>query len=398
MKINIISSLYPPLIFGGAEISVKRVAEKLADKGHMVSVISTSPNRKRYREEINGVSIHRINPMNIYPMYTSPEQPMIIKPVYYILDIWNPYSYKIIKNILKKEQPDIVHINNFRGISLSAFSAAKSLKLPVVFTAHDYSLICLRGTLLNTSGMICTNPIRLCNAYAAIQRFIISNNMPDLVIAPSQFMIDKLKEADLFGSVRTMKHPLGIELEYYGAKKDYDIIDILYVGGLRKHKGVQVLINAFKNIQSKHIMLHICGKGENEDEFKIIAGSDKRIIFHGFVPDNELIDLYIKANILVVPSIWYDNSPTVIYESLMAGTPVIGSRIGGIAELIEDGHNGYLFESGNADELEKILENLVKDIPQLKRLEEGAIESVKKYSMEHHIMKLERVYDEIRGI
>lgn len=82
----------------------------------------------------------------------------------------------------------------------------------------------------------------------------------------------------------------------------------------------------------------------------------------------------------------------VIYESLMNRTPVIGSRIGGFPELVEDGYNGYLFEAGNMDKLKSILENLIKNPSELKRLEEGAFESVNKYSMDRYIKKLEKMY------
>ena len=167
---------------------------------------------------------------------------------------------------------------------------------------------------------------------------------------------------------------------------------MLYVGQVSKHKGVHILINAFQQLKYKNILLHIVGKGADVDEFKNIAESDSRIIFHGFVPDEVLMQLYQKSNLLVVPSIWYDNSPTVIYESFMNGTPVIGSRIGGIPELIETGKNGFLFEPGNVDELKAILENLIRTPAELISLEEGALESVKKYNMEEHIRELEEIY------
>ena len=189
-----------------------------------------------------------------------------------------------------------------------------------------------------------------------------------------------------------MKIPLGIELNKNKPQKTYDTINFLYVGTLSKYKGVHVLINAFKKLEFDNIKLHIIGKGKYKDELKKIASSDQRIIFHGFVPDEELMRLYQKANITVVPSIWYDNSPVVIYESLMNGTPVLGSRIGGIPELVEDGYNGFLFEAGNADELKKVLENLIENPSKLKRLEEGAFESVKKYDMDEHIRNLEELY------
>ena len=394
MKICFISNLYPPSVIGGAEISVKRAADGLVKRGHEVFVITTSVNGKGSIEEVNGVKVYRINPLNLYAMYNHQNHPEMLKPIWHTIDLWNPHSYVVVKNILKKEMPDVVHVNNFKGLSLSVFSAAKRLNLPLVFTAHDYSLICPRANLLNGSGKICTVPSRLCKVYVKIQKYLV-NNKPDVITAPSQFVIGKLKETGLFEDVKTMKLPLGIELGDKKAEKDYDMIDVLYVGGLSRHKGVHILISAFKEIGSENIRLHIIGKGRDEDEFKRMAASDQRIIFHGFVPDEELITLYRKANVSVVPSIWYDNSPMVIYESLTNGTPVIGSSMGGIPELIEKGYNGFLFETGNVEELKAILENLIEHPSELKRLEEGAFESVKKYDMDEHIRKLEELYKSV---
>lgn len=369
------------------------MAEGLVKKGHNVFVITTSRRRKSSIEDINSVKVYRISPLNLYTLYNHQSQSELLKLIWHVIDLWNPHSYGVVKSILRKERPDIVHINNFKGLSLSVFSAAKRLNLPLIFTAHDYSLICPRANLLNGSGIICNNPSELCKLYIKIQKFIV-NNKPTFVTAPSQFVIDKLQEAGYFNGVKTMKLPLGIELCDKKAEKDYNIIDILYVGGLSRHKGVHVLINAFKKLEYENVRLHIVGKGKDEDRFTKMAGSDQRIIFHGFVPDKELMPLYQKANVTVVPSIWYDNSPMVIYESLMNGTPVIGSRTGGILGLIEEDYNGFLFEAGNVDELKEILETLLGDTPELKRLEVGAFESVKKYNMNEHLRKLEKLYKE----
>jgi len=333
--------------------------------------------------------------MNIYQLYNSPEQPAMISPFFFIYDLWNPYSYVIVKKILKSEKADVVHINNFRGLSISIFSAVNSLKIPLIFTIHDYSMVCLMSTLLNSSENICTNPTRLCKIYVKIQKLIVDNK-PGMVTAPSQFIIDKLKETGLFKGTKTLKFPLGIELKSIKTAKEYNIINVLYVGGLSWHKGVHILINAFNSLDYKNIRLHIIGKGKNEDEIRKLTSSDKRIIYHGFVLDKDLKGLYQKANVTVVPSIWYDNSPMVIYESLMHGSPVIGSRIGGIPELVEEGYNGFLFEAGNVGELKKIFENILHDTPQLQRLEEGAYESSKKYDINEHIRNLEKIYRDIQ--
>ena len=99
----------------------------------------------------------------------------------------------------------------------------------------------------------------------------------------------------------------------------------------------------------------------------------------------------------MVPSIWYDIAHGVICESFNYGIPVIGSRIGGIPELIEDGYNGYLFEAGNEQELKNALDRLINNPQELKRLETGAFESRKKYDIEDHINHLETLFKELTG-
>ena len=91
---------------------------------------------------MDGIKVFRIKPLNLYPMYFHQEKPGIMKPFWHLMDLWNLSSYGAVKDILKKEKPDIVHIHNFKGLSLSVFSASKDLNIPVVFTAHDCSLIC----------------------------------------------------------------------------------------------------------------------------------------------------------------------------------------------------------------------------------------------------------------
>ncbi|MDY6965094.1 MAG: glycosyltransferase family 4 protein [Halobacteriota archaeon] len=391
MKICVICTLYPPLASGGAARVAQLTAEGLVVRGHEVLVISTGPKRREGIEEIGGVKVYRIRPLNIYPKYEAQNQPEILKPIWHTIDLWNPHSYFAVKNILEKESPDVVHLHNFKSLSLSVFGAVKSLNLPLIFTAHDFSLICIRANLLKGSGNICDSPSRLCKVYVGIQKFIVDSK-PDLVTAPSQFAIDKLKANGLFKDVKMLKLPNAIELKDEEVEKKYKTIDIMYAGELGRHKGVQILIKAFKELESENAILHILGNGRDEAEFREIAGSDERIVFHGFKVGKELIDIYKKANIMVVPSLCYDNSPMVICEAFRSGIPVVGSNIGGIPELIEDGYNGFLFEAGDVKGLKGILKNLIKDPTRLEELSKNAQSSVEKYGMQDHLKRLEEAY------
>ena len=399
MKVCHISTFYPPLIFGGAEIYVSRVTQKLVEQGFEVVVITTDSkvSLKPKIEEKNGVKIYRIHPLNIYALYNTLDKPQLAKPIWYGIDLLNLHSYKVIKDILRSEDPDIVHIHNFKGFSLS-FNAVKSLNLPLVFTVHDYFIECLKENLFRGSCTLCQNPPIICRLYSKIQIYL-KDDKPDIVTSPSQFVIDKLKKDGFFKRIETMKLPLGIEpLEDEKIEKDYKTIDILFVGRLNKCKGLDILINAFNKLKHNNIKLHIVGEGQNKEESKKNAASNPNITFYGFVPEPELIELYKKANIVVIPSIWYEVFGIVIIESFKYKTPVIGSDIGGISELIENGQNGLLFEAGNVDELKKALDSLIENPLELKRLSDNTFKYVNRYSMDEHMKELNKLYEKVLGV
>ena len=394
MKICFISNLYPPYQVGGAEVYVKTIAEELAKKGNEIIVITTSPSNKDYAEKINGVKILRIAIPNIYPMYVHTKSNIILKPVWHLIDIWNPFAYLKIRKILKNEKPDIVHIHNYKGFSLSVFDAVNSLKIPFLFTLHDYSLICPKANLLNRKEEICNNPSIFCKFYRILQRRLL-NDKVKFVLAPSQFVLDFLHKESFFKNSRRVKLPLGIKIKKKKIKKDYNIIDILFVGNVSKHKGVHILIKAFKKIKEKNVRLHIVGKGKDLEYFKKLAGNDKRIKFYGFVDKKTLDKLYEKANIVVVPSIWYDNSPVVIYEAFQNGCIVIGSRIGGIPELIKKGFNGYIIEPNRDYLLKEWLKRTISNRKKLQKMSSNSLKSVHQYGLSKHIAELIRLYKSI---
>lgn len=397
MKICIIAGLYKKHIVGGGEIYVQKIAEKLSNNNEVV-IITTSPDAslKPTFEMDGNIKVYTFRPLlSIYGVSSVESLSKILQAIIStIVDIWNPHSYMVIKDILKKERPDVIHTNNIGHVSTSTFSAIKSVKIPCIHTCHSYQLLSIWPSLFNyRKREIIENFNIFDRSYIGIKRYLTKS--VDTVTAPSKFVLDIHLKYGFFRDAEHIVLPLGIELDdIERVEKNYETIDILYVGRLVSTKGVQILINAFKHLRYENVRLHILGKGPDAEEFKKIARSDQRIKFYGFVPDDELVQLYQKANVVVVPSIWYDNSPVVIYESFKHGTPVIGSKIGGVPELVEDGYNGFLFEAVNVNELKEILENLVRNPYELKRLEGGAFESVKKYAMDKHILRLEELFEE----
>ncbi|MEM4589438.1 MAG: glycosyltransferase, partial [Thermoplasmata archaeon] len=266
MKIAYITNLYPPSIIGGAEIVVEKITKELAKEHEVIVITNNSKNEEKIKSNIKFYKIKT----NIYPVKDQLTKPTILKPLWHILDLLNIKSYLRIKEILKKEKPDIVHIHNYKGLSPLSFKAAKDLKIPTIFTAHDYSTICIRANLLNGKGEICKNPRIPCRAYNRIQKFFIQNK-PDIVIAPSNFVLKKLQSAGLFKNVKKMVLPNPIEAKKESVNKNYDTIDILFVGSLSKHKGPDTLIKSFKKVKRDNLRLHIVGRGPCFEKLEKIA-------------------------------------------------------------------------------------------------------------------------------
>lgn len=394
MKICFLSNLYPPNVLGGAEIVVEKMAKSMIERGHEVIVITTSPDEEEHILEEDSVKIFQLNTTKLYPTYKQTEPQGVKKPLWHLFDLWNGATLSAVKDILVRESVDIVHINNFKGLSLSCFKAGKDLNIPVVYESHDFSFICPRANLIRGNNSLCEKRNFICNEYVNIQRRLLDDNV-DLLISPSQFMIDKFHDNNFFNNVRCVKIPLGVEYSSNKTIKDYETIDITYIGTLGKHKGVHTLITAFKDIDNENIKLHIIGKGYDEDEFKQLAMDDDRIVFHGFVDNKDILKFYEQTNVLVIPSICYDNSPLVIYESFSTGTPVIGSDIGGIPELVMEDYNGFLFESNNPESLKKKLVKVIKNKELLKKLEDNAFNSLPDNSMETMIGQIISEYTKL---
>lgn len=361
MRIVLISNLYPPEIIGGAEKHVAGDAKNLVDKGHDVSVITTSQEGRTNKfiyENVDEIDIYRFKPLNMYSPYEHPESATWKKPIQHTVDLWNPQIYWMLKSQLQDLNPDILHIHNYGGLSKSVFSVAGQMDAPVVHTLHDYGALHIKPDLFIDGEIV--EPGLLMKLYQKYNDWIIDRNV-DKILAPSEFVINKHESAGMFADTPTERLPLGIES--VDTSKTHDIESknngcrLLFAGQLTYAKGPDIAIEAVKQLDFKDISLHILGKGPQKDTLEKMANNDNRIKLHGFVPEAELERQYVRADYTVVPSRWYDNSPMVIYESFQRNTPVIGAEIGGIPELIQEGETGFLFTPDVPEELA----NLIKD-------------------------------------
>jgi glycosyltransferase involved in cell wall biosynthesis len=400
MKIARIISAYAPYTFGGADIYAQKISESVAKKGNPTVVITISPERGYEKEQDakNNTVIYRFHPFNISTVHRIGRKPLFHQGLWSLFDVYSPYSFHMIRSILKREKPDLVHIHTPIDVTLAAVDAAKSLHLPIVYTLHDYFLLCRRVVLLHGSGAICTreNVNPLCKAYRSFCRFVVNAKI-DQVIAPSEFVLNKHKEEGFFASNKCAVLPHGIDLEKQPMqKRAWDkgrALSIIYSGGLTRHKGVHVLIDAVQGLPQASFKLHLVGSGVFETELRNHAAGNPSIIFHGRCDNSRITYFYRDADVAVVPSIWYDVRPNVIPEAFRSGVPVIGSAIGGIPELIRHGVTGYLVKPGDVDELRELLAALIRDPGRLVPLSENVLKFVQQFEMNAYIDRLIRVYE-----
>lgn len=310
--------------------------------------------------------------------------------------------------LLEEFKPDVIHMNNVhRQLTLSILDAPylKKHHVPVVYTAHDYILLCPAYTMVNGRGEVCDACLdrhfshatknvcvkgsRAKSALATMEAEFLklhhSYDKIDLIIAPSQFMKNKLDEGGFAGKTVAMQNFLTDSQMAMGARvaNTHKFEDtqagarpyFLFFGRLSKEKGILTLVKAFlqaaglaqgsANAQSDDQdvqvlpdvwYLHIVGDGPERGAIEQLIASAgpqaaSRIHLLGYKSGEDLQREVGNARFTVLSSEWRENMPYSGLESLAAQTPIIGARIGGIPELVEEGKTGFTFESGNAVDL-----------------------------------------------
>lgn len=307
-----------------------------------------------------------------------------------------------LEKLLDEVPIDIAHVHNISyQLTPSIFSVLKKRNIPIVFTLHDYQLICPNYKLY-TEGSPCERcfvhkywnaVIHKCvqssfsaSSLAATEMFLHKNvlhsyDAVDRFIAPSRFMKDIVTRWGI-ASDRVVHIPHGIDTKAMAQKKRGDYV--LYAGRLEKEKGV---LTAIRASQQSHVRLRIVGSGAQEKELKNVCATENitSVEFLGQQSPERVRELMHEAAASVVPSEWYENAPMVIYEALASSTTIVGSRIGGIPELITEGKNGLLCTPGDASEFAQAF---------VRVMEQPLDNSVDfQYTSKLHIDSIEALYD-----
>ncbi len=397
MRIGIISNLYPPNERGGAELVANRVAHALSARGHEVSILTSKPfsGWKSFSprcEEKHLERVYRFAPFNVYGIHGKTPTFFPVKLLWHMIDLLSPFSKSILHWWIVQEQPDVLITHNLKGIGLSLSRHIQEESIFHIRTLHDLQLSVPSGLLIWGEEDSFLNRSFLRDWYERAVTWAIGK--PNLMISPSKFLIDAYHERGMFLDVPFKLLPNPAPSHF---KTDYierapsnrgtpGPIKLLFAGQLESHKGILFLLEVLKKF-SVPFELHIAGDGSLRSLIEERCRQDKRLTYHGFVAFAQLTHLIAIADTCIVPSLCYENSPTIIYESFSIGVPVIASNIGGIPELISEGENGFLFEPGNIESCLAALNQIVKT-----RIDPDIIRtSAEKYSLKKYVDQIESV-------
>lgn len=400
MKILILNMFYYPNLVGGAEHSVKLLAEHLAAKGHKVSVLTMdgiSASDLYKAEKINGVSIYRAYDKNIYQRRILNNKANIIDKLWNGIHLlWNPKMNKIVKKIIDFTTPDIIHTNNLASMSCQVWKYASKKGYPVVHTLRDYCLMdwttVLEGS--NTS---------LVKIYRLYQR-ALSNKMRGTVTAPSQFVLSVFLKNGFFKNCGHKCVPNSIAIDQ--KKLDRCIqekrsrtnneVCFLYAGLLSENKGIKNLIQAFSKCRCKNISLCICGEGALFEWVKKVAQEDQRIQVMGKLSMEALSKEYERADILIVPSLWAEPFGRIVIEAAQYAVPTIGSDRGGILETITKLQYGICYSGDSVEELKLLIEKY-SERENVRKLIKLAPKHLDLYDISKQIESFENIYNKLQN-
>ena len=408
MKIAIISNLYSPFVRGGAEVIAQLEAEGLKSAWQHVFVISTRPRNIKIHgksaikpahatvshDEINEISIWRFSPINIFYYLNDFKYPSFVRLLWHLIDTFNIFSYWTVKKILLKQKPDVVITHNIMGIGFLLPRLFSKLNIKHVHTLHDVQLVTPSGLIIKDKENSLEQIFFKAIGYVKVMRWLMGS--PDIIISPSKFLLDFYKRSKFFPKSKKVVLPNPIKNLLNITKQSSYNLELVYLGQVNKAKGILDLITNFKKSKQKHIRLHIVGVGADMAKAKRLAGKDKRIVWHGWLPSAQLVPLLAKMDVLVVPSLCYENSPAVIYESLSLGIPVLASDIGGVAELIQEGSNGWIFPAGDFEAMNKKINSIYKQRDKLSTLAPNCRQSVSKHHIDKYSKKILDLIDEIK--
>lgn len=419
MKILLTTHQFFPQHAAGTEVLTLSVAKELISRGHEVRVLTGHPGSSDMQEvercdqyDFDGICVYRFHHAYV---------PMAGQTSMIEIGYDNRAAAEYFDKILERFNPDIVHFFHLNRLGTGLIKSAVRAKIPAFMTPTDFWSICPTGQLVLGNGKLCSGPsvyagncvkhighstnkslggsvvkllptvavdflVRLTEAQllppypqrievkaigSRLKTNVMRLNQLKKIISPNSFMTDKLIQHGVLPQL-IVQSTYGIDVPKTAARKPRQPplkpFRVGFIGTLAKHKGCHLLINAFKALPLGKALLKIYGSVEDfpyySNNLKMLAENRDDINFCGTFNNSKIAEVLADLDVLVVPSLWYENTPLVIYSAQAANCPVIASNFPSISEVVCNQVNGLLFEAGNVNELTNQLLSLI-DAPNL---------------------------------
>lgn len=332
----------------------------------------------------------------------------------------NREAYTKLKKLIKQEHPDVIYTLIPGELSADIFKAAKEEKLPIILRISDFRLLCGCNVLLRENAVCeecihgkytsmikhrCVKGSLALSILRAVSltyaRWRKRYDCVDAIITPTAFTKEKFVESGYFQREKVHVNPTFIDCNKYQPRYSHDNY-VLCLGRFSKEKGFIYVVKALQYLMDLDIKIAVTGDKDNCDQElkQVIAecGLEDKIKFVGFLHGKELEEITANAMCVACPAIWYENLPNVILESYAYGKPVIASRLGSLADAVEDGKTGLLFEPKNVEQIADCIRKLYEDPVLCEELGRNARKAAEeKYSPEAHWDTFEKIYEQIKN-
>lgn len=374
MKILQLNLFDDPAEGGGTEVTLWNLRKGFQAAGHEVCILATGQEAGLHAAERDGVRIWRAGLRNIYRPDLRRQPPAAARALWHVLDSYNVAMQPLLREVLRAERPDVVSVHNLPGWSAAAWHTIAQAGIPMVQVLHDSYNICIKSSMYREGRGNCARQCTGCRLLRLPHRAL--SRKVNAVVGVSRYILDRHLQAGYFAGVpiqrviHNARDPAELGVLDAPPRAPGGALRFGYMGRLEAAKGIAPLLEAFAAAALPQAELWVAGNGKPE----VVEPLRQRyaqapVRFLGRVAPR---DFYPHIDVMVVPSQWNEPLGMVVAEALAFGKPVIGSRRGGIPEMIRAGENGLLFEPDTPGDLTAALRQLAADPALRARMGEAA--------------------------
>jgi glycogen synthase len=403
LRILHLTDNYSP-VYGGLERSVQTVSQEMVKQGHVVAVVTAARADVPRRRVEEGVLVYRV-PFALQHLpgaFLEGQRRVFFPPAI------DPFFARSFARILQSFKADVIHTHGW--IYFSAARVADRSGAAIVATAHDYGAVCALKSLF-TNGAICDGPGPGKCVRCAYQRYGPKGIAVASGLRYSSRMNRYIDHWTGLSSAVTLagsaprardRQPMEVipsfvpdsvmDVEKYQQRPAFVPPEgpyIFFAGALNKSKGVDVLLDAYDRLPEA-VQVPLVLAGVPEPSYTI---NHKGVTVEHSVPNDQVMAAWVNAAVGVIPSIWPEPFGQVAVECLASGTPTIVSRIGGLADIVEDNVSGLVVPPGDADALASAIERVLADKELAIRLGKEGPSRARQFTVSAVLPRLERAYE-----